>query len=227
MSSDVQGPAVTTALEAFGRGEPVLVHDADSREDETDIIYPADAVDAEAVARMRNDAGGLICVALSASVADAFDLPFLAAELSHPASEDIELAYGDRSSFSLPVNHRETGTGITDTDRALTITELAAAADDPGSVAFADRFHSPGHVPVLRAAEGLFDSRQGHTELGVAMAIATGRAPAAVVCEMLDDTTGEALSTERARRYAQANDVHFLDGQTVIETLSADDTGEV
>jgi 3,4-dihydroxy 2-butanone 4-phosphate synthase len=160
-------------------------------------------------------------------VADAFDLPFLAAELSHPASEDIELAYGDRSSFSLPVNHRETGTGITDTDRALTITELAAAADDPGSVAFADRFHSPGHVPVLRAAEGLFDSRQGHTELGVAMAIATGRAPAAVVCEMLDDTTGEALSTERARRYAQANDVHFLDGQTVIETLSADDTGEV
>lgn len=222
MASDVHHTAVPRALEAFGRGDPVLVHDADSREDETDIIYPADAVDADAVARLRNDAGGLICVALSAPVADAFDLPFLAAELSHPASEDIELAYGDRSSFSLPVNHRETRTGITDRDRALTIGELASAAANPDAVTFADRFHAPGHVPLLRAADGLFGTRRGHTELGVAMAIATGRAPAAVVCEMLDDDTGEALPTPQAREYARRNDLHFLEGETVIESLDAE-----
>jgi 3,4-dihydroxy 2-butanone 4-phosphate synthase len=224
MSSDVRDTSVPTALEAFGRGDPVLVHDADSREDETDIIYPADAVDADAVARLRNDAGGLICVALSAAVADAFDLPFLAAELSHPASEDIELAYGDRSSFSLPVNHRETRTGITDRDRALTISELAAAGAHPEAVTFADRFHAPGHVPLLRAASGLFATRRGHTELSVAMAMATGRAPVAVVCEMLDDDTGEALPTPQARAYGRNNDLHFLEGGTVIDALQDDGT---
>jgi len=66
---------------------------------------------------MRNDAGGLICVAVADSVADAFGLPFLADALDHPAVND-DPEYDDRSSFSLPVNHRETFTGITDEDRA-------------------------------------------------------------------------------------------------------------
>ena len=55
---------VQRALDAFRAGDPVCVHDFADREGETDIIYPAGAVDEAAVAHMRNDAGGLICVAV-------------------------------------------------------------------------------------------------------------------------------------------------------------------
>ena len=223
MSTDIERKTVNKALRKFAHGDPVLVHDASSRENETDIIYPASAVDPDAVARLRNDAGGLICTALSAEVADAFSLPFLTTEISHPASENINLEYGERSSFSLPVNHRETRTGITDKDRSLTISKLAEAASEPDSISFANQFRAPGHVPVLRAAEGLLTTRQGHTELGVAMAIETGMAPAAVVCEMLDDASGDALTTTKAQEYARENDFIYIEGSRLIKNLCAKD----
>ncbi len=225
-TSEIQ-PAdpVDRAIEAFRRGEPVCVHDFDDREGETDVIYPASAVDTTAVTRMRNDAGGLICVGFSAAVADAAELPFFADAIDHPTSETEHLAYGDRSAFSLTVNHRDTFTGITDEDRALTIAELgafAATVDDgerAGVETFAEQFRAPGHVHLLRAADGLLDERQGHTELGIALADAAGQPPAAVVCEMLDDETGMALSPAAAREYAARNGIPYVEGEALIERL--------
>jgi 3,4-dihydroxy 2-butanone 4-phosphate synthase len=82
----VDADSVADAIAAFARGEPVLVHDAADREGETDLVYPAGAVTPEAVARMRNDAGGLVCVALSDRVADALELPFMQEVLDHTTS---------------------------------------------------------------------------------------------------------------------------------------------
>ncbi len=128
---------------------------------------------------MRNDAGGLVCVALSDRVAEALELPFLQEVISHPTAADHDLAYDERSSFSLTVNHRDTFTGITDDDRSLTIQELAAVAADPDPDAFSDAFRSPGHVHLLRAApDGLAD-RDGHTELALALAAAADHPEAA------------------------------------------------
>ena len=172
--------AVDRAIAAFEDGTPVLIHDAADREGETDIVYPAGAVDADAVAHLRRDAGGLICTAVSDAVADAAGLPFLEDHLDHPAAADHDLAYDDRSSFSLPVNHRETFTGITDADRALTIDRLAGMASTATAAAdydaddFADAFRTPGHVHLLRGAPGLLSTRRGHTELGLALAAAAG-----------------------------------------------------
>jgi 3,4-dihydroxy 2-butanone 4-phosphate synthase len=210
---------VTAAIEAVREGRPVCIHDAADREGETDLVYPAGAVTPEAVARLRNDAGGLVCVAVSDAVADAFDLPFLQEQLHHPAAADHELSYDDRSSFSLPVNHRDTRTGITDEDRALTIDELAAAAADPAETDFASEFRTPGHVHLLRAAPGLLADRRGHTELGVALAEAAGVAPAVVVCEMLDDTTGGALSPAAAADYARRHDIPYVEGADLVAQL--------
>jgi 3,4-dihydroxy 2-butanone 4-phosphate synthase len=210
---------VEAAIEAFREGSPVLVHDAADREGETDLIYPAGAVTPEDVSRMRNDAGGLICVALSDEVAEAFDLPFLEDALDHPASASHDLGYDERSSFSLPVNHRDTYTGITDEDRATTITELADAASDPDATDFAEEFRAPGHVNVLRAAPELLADREGHTELGIALAEAAERELAVVVCEMMDDQTGGALSPEDAKAYAERHDFPYLEGSAVIDRL--------
>ncbi|NHN60868.1 MULTISPECIES: 3,4-dihydroxy-2-butanone-4-phosphate synthase [Halorussus] len=210
---------VEAAVEAFREGSPVLVHDAADREGETDLIYPAGAVAPEDVSRMRNNAGGLVCVALADEVADAFGLPFLEDALDHPASAAHDLGYDERSSFSLPVNHRDTYTGITDEDRATTIAELAEAAADPDATDFAEEFRAPGHVHLLRAAPDLLADREGHTELGIALAAAADREPAVVVCEMLDDESGEALAPADARAYAERHGFPYLEGADLIERL--------
>jgi len=215
--SETDVDTTADAVEAFARGEPVLIHDAADREGETDIVYPAGSVTPEAVARMRNDAGGLICVALSDAVADTLELPFMQEVLDHPTAADHELAYDDYSSFSLTVNHRETFTGITDADRALTIRELAAVATDPDADAFAESFRSPGHVHLLRAAPDLLDDREGHTEFGIALAAAADQPPIVVVCEMLDDESGEALPPAAARAYAEREGFVYVEGANLIE----------
>mgnify|MGYP000141508347 CR=1 FL=1 len=211
--------SIDQAIAAFSEGEPVLVHDAADREGETDLVYPAGAVDPDAVAQMRNDAGGLICVAFSDDVAETFDLPFSQDLIDHPTAADHELGYDERSSFSLTVNHRDTYTGITDEDRALTITELAAAARAPAEFDFAGNFRSPGHVHLLRAAPNLLADREGHTELGLTLAAAADLPPAVVVCEMLDDETGRARSPADAREYAAEHDLVYVEGRDIVEQL--------
>lgn len=216
-------PAVDSladALASFRDGNPVLVHDAAEREGETDLIYPARAVGIQDVVRVRNDAGGMVCVAVSHRVAQAFDLPFFQEAVDHPATLDPDLAYDDRSSFSLSVNHRDTRTGVTDRDRALTIAELGRASSNPEGYPFAESFRSPGHVHVLRAAEGLLSERQGHTELGVALARKAGCAPAVLLCEMLDDETGDALPPEKARSYAERHGAPYLEGAHLVSELA-------
>ncbi|AGB38395.1 3,4-dihydroxy-2-butanone-4-phosphate synthase [Natronococcus occultus] len=211
--------AFERALESLRAGEPVLVHDAADREGETDVIYHADAVTSDAVAHMRNDAGGLVCVALANEIAEAFDLPFYTEEIDHPAAADHELGYDERSSFSLTVNHRDTYTGITDADRSRTIQALGEAAADPAATDFATEFRVPGHVHLLKAAPDLLAQREGHTELGLALADAADLPPAVVVCEMLDDQTGAALTPADARGYADRHDYVYLEGRDVLERL--------
>ena len=213
------GGAVERAVEAFRRGDPVCLHDAADREGETDLVYPAGAVTPDAVAQLRNDAGGLVCVAVSHDVADAFGLPFLQDALDHPAASNHDLTYDDRSSFSLSVNHRDTDTGITDSDRARTIRALDDAAADPATTSFTEQFRAPGHVHVLRAAEGLLAERQGHTELGIALAAAADLPRAVVVCEMLDDETGGALTPHDAAQYANRHDIPYIEGSEVVGSV--------
>lgn len=223
MSNQATGE-VARGIEAFRSGEPVLIHDFDDREGEIDLVYPAGAVTPEAVARLRNDAGGLICVALGNEVTEALELPFLVDQIEHPSAGDHDLQYDARSSFSLPVNHRNTFTGITDDDRSMTITQLASVADaavagEYDAEDFAREFRSPGHVTLLRGAPDLLQDRLGHTELALALAAAAGLPPAVVVCEMLDDDSGGALPTADAREYAERNGFVFIEGERLVEQL--------
>ncbi len=227
---------VDAAITSFAAASPVLIHDATDREGEIDLVYPAATVTSEDVARMRNDAGGLVCVALADTVCEAWSLPFAEELLDHPVGDASSLEYDDRSSFSLTVNHRETFTGITDEDRALTISKLGSAAGEierarriagdgaTGAIAadadsFAAQFRAPGHVHLLRGAPELLDDREGHTELGLALAAAAGVEPAVVVCEMLDDETGGALSPRAARAYADRHGYPYVEGADLIAQL--------
>ncbi len=234
------------AVEALKRGEVVLLYDFDDREGETDLVIGAEFVTPEQVWQLRRDAGGLICVAIDPVICSNLGLPYIADVLKFASAKGDEsengskdetkaegfgaieslceregdISYDSRSSFSLWVNHRDTFTGITDIDRALTIKRLAAvarAALNGGSVNFGAEFRSPGHVPLLRAAPGLLAERRGQTELSIVLARAAKVTPAVVVCEMLDGRTGPALSKEGAMRHARERNLAFVEGEEVLE----------
>jgi 3,4-dihydroxy 2-butanone 4-phosphate synthase len=215
-----------------------LLHDSEGRENEVDMIMAAEFVGPSQVATMRKDAGGLICVALHPTIAENFGLPYLT-EVYEAASSKFkvltktrphDIPYDERSAFSLSVNHRRTFTGITDIDRALTISELgrlgAKALDGPAVEEFGRNFRSPGHVPLLRAGDGLLDERQGHTELSIALAELAGVTPVVVVCEMLDAKTGRALSRKAAADYAKKHGLVLLRGSDVVRNYRRREKGE-
>jgi len=227
--------SVQRAIEALRRGEPVLLYDADGREEETDLTLASGAVTPDAIRRMRREAGGLICVTLRGDVRERLGLPFMTdvlrtAGTAYPllkelASEDMR--YDRHSAFSITVNHRDTFTGITDRDRALTISRFAQLVGEASRrengwapEAMGRQFRSPGHVPILNAADGLLAHRRGHTELTTGLVTMAGLIPSATICEMLGDD-GRALSKEDAKEYAQRRNLVFLEGQEIVEAWRA------
>jgi len=224
---------VYKAVASVKRGSMVLIYDSDERESETDIVMPAQAVTPKDVALMRRDAGGLICVAVHPIAAEQLRLPFASDLLRYASGNGFDVAevaekpgdvpYDRNSSFSLWVNHRKTFTGITDIDRALTINEIGKAVKlsmNGAVVDFGKEFRSPGHVPLLRAANGLLRDRKGQTELSIALAELAGITPAAVMCEMLDTDSGRALSKEDARHYAKNHRLVFIKGNEILEAYN-------
>lgn len=219
--------SVKKALKRLEKGEFVLIHDSSQRENETDMIFAAEKATPEHVAKMRKDAGGLICAAIHPKVAKSINLPYMtdiyrSALSNHEilnSAEANDIPYGERSAFSITVNHRDTFTGITDADRALTVKELgkfsSRAFNGASKEDFGEHFRTPGHVPILRAADSLLEDRKGHTEFSVTLMEMGGTSPTATVCEMLDSETKKALGKEKAKRYAEEKNLVHLEGEEI------------
>ena len=138
------------------------------------------------------------------------------------------LQYDSRSAFTLSLNHRETYTGITDRDRALTTRrfgELAGemiqadASVETAQEALGLEFRTPGHIPVCRESPGGLETRQGHTELAVAIARLSGHVPATIGAEMLQPDGDKALSVEAAREYAEVHNIPMITGDDLLKAL--------
>jgi 3,4-dihydroxy 2-butanone 4-phosphate synthase len=219
---------VKKGIERVRKGELILIYDADDREGETDFVMPAVSMCAKEVAYFRKQAGGLICVAIHPIAAEKLKLPFINDVLRNVnhnfyslreiVEEEGDLSYDRRSSFSLWVNHRSTFTGITDRDRAVTIRKIGEAVEkvlNGGIYDFSAEFRTPGHVSILRAAEGLLRERKGQTELSVVLAMLAGIPPAMTICEMLDGDSGAALSKQDVKRFASERDIVFIEGKEI------------
>ena len=219
---------VEAAAAALRAGEPLLLYDAPGREGETDIVFAARHATPERVRLLRQRGGGLVFIAVAHDAAERLGLPFMDAVLDSAAADfpalsalrAHDLPYDSRSSFSLWLNARDTYTGITDRDRARTVTafgELAAAGLEPDAaqLLLGERFRSPGHVPVCVAHPDGLAGRQGHTELMVALAEMAGLPPVAFGCEMLADDGGR-LPPEAAAAWAEAGGHPFLEGHEIV-----------
>lgn len=220
--------SLSDAKRSLRNGEFIIIHDAQRREDEFDIVIAAEFVTPRRISTMRRDGGGLLCLALEYDFSRALGIRYMhniLFDADIPQQMIMGVApYGDHPTFSIAVNHIQTWTGVTDVDRARTITELTAlyGVDDTAR-RFVESFRTPGHVQLLIASKGLLRDRGGHTEMSVYLTKAAGLKPAAVICEMVDYESGLALSGPDATRYADKRNISILEYDEIIKCLG--DTG--
>ena len=223
--------SIEQAIHALREGSFVLIHDDKGREDEVDMVIAAEYIKPHHIASMRNQAGGLICLAIASEITQKLGLLYMSdilRSLTHLNSMFSKISsskspYGDNPSFSISVNHCDTYTGITDIDRALTISRMAEVCrniDSGGIEEFANSFRAPGHVPILIASTNLLEERAGHTELSIYLMQLAGLVPTAVICEMLDSTTHRALSINRAKDYSNDSGIILLESDQLLRSYS-------
>ncbi len=159
-------------LEDARNGRPYILVDAEDRENEGDVIIPAQFATPDQINFMARHARGLICLAITADRARQLRLPPMAAE--------NRTSMG--TAFTVSIEAREgVTTGISAADRARTI----QVAVDPNRGA--DDIVSPGHVFPLVARDGGVLVRTGHTEAAVDISRMAGLTPAGVICEIMND----------------------------------------
>ena len=222
---------IQNAISDLKNGKFILIYDDDKREGETDLVISSKYVTPKSIKTMRKDGGGLIFLMTSKKIADKLKLPFLSdmytcIEDKYPVLKELvpnDIPYDSKSSFSLYINHRDTFTGITDNDRSLTMKKFAELTkkiqntkDGITTKMFGKEFRSPGHVPICVASEKLLDKRKGHTELVISMLQMANLPPAGSGCEIMGNN-GKALSKKEAIKYAQKNNLVFLEGKEIIE----------
>ncbi|MEX2446389.1 MAG: 3,4-dihydroxy-2-butanone-4-phosphate synthase [Dehalococcoidia bacterium] len=159
-------------LEEARNGRMVVVVDDEDRENEGDLIIPAQMATPDAVNFMAKYGRGLICLAMTRERVEQLGLRMMAQDNRSR----------NRTAFTVSIEAKEgISTGISAADRALTV----AVAVDPSKGA--DDIVSPGHVFPLVARDGGVLVRAGHTEASVDFARMAGLLPAAVICEIMND----------------------------------------
>lgn len=211
------------AAESLRDGSPVMIFDSESRESEIDLVYPAWAVGPREIYLLRSLAGGLICYATTWRLASMLGLAW-GDELISARRELRELAkkrprYGDRTAFTVWVNHVNVKTGIRDEDRSLTIRELDRVVElllkgrvEEARDKFMREFLAPGHVPILAARS--IEERRGHTELAITLAKLARVRPSLVFAEMLSE--GGALTINEARELSSRYGFPLVLGDEIV-----------
>jgi 3,4-dihydroxy 2-butanone 4-phosphate synthase/GTP cyclohydrolase II len=141
---------IDAALKALQAGRFVIVVDAQERENEGDLICAAESITPEMVDFMLRQGAGLLCAPLVAEVAGRLRLEMM---VDNEANTSLH-----QTPFLVPVDHRDSGTGVSAASRALTLRALARRDATP------HEFVRPGHVFPLLAREGGVLRRAGHTE---------------------------------------------------------------
>ncbi|PKB25280.1 3,4-dihydroxy 2-butanone 4-phosphate synthase/GTP cyclohydrolase II [Novosphingobium kunmingense] len=168
----------------------ILVDDED-RENEGDLIIPAQMATPDAVNFMAMNGRGLICLCLTRERCEQLDLPPMAPRNETPLG----------TAFTVSIEAREgITTGISAADRARTISVAIDGTKGKADIA------SPGHVFPLQARDGGVLVRTGHTEAGVDISRLAGLNPSAVICEIMRDD-GEMARLDDLVQFARLHDL--------------------
>ncbi|HEC69613.1 MAG TPA: bifunctional 3,4-dihydroxy-2-butanone-4-phosphate synthase/GTP cyclohydrolase II [Candidatus Omnitrophica bacterium] len=169
--------SIEEILDEIRKGKPVIVVDDENRENEADLVIPAEFATPENINFMIKEARGLICVPLEEERLKRLRLhPMYTTEELHQAKDP----FGTSWMISVDSAYGIT-TGISAYDRAQTIKVLISEDSKPQDLI------RPGHVFPLKAVKGGVLVRAGHTEAAVDLARLAGLKPAGVICEIIKD----------------------------------------
>lgn len=162
---------VEEAIYELIQGRVVIVVDDENRENEGDFIALADKATPEVINFMIKYGRGLVCCPITEEDALRLDLPPMVQNNTDNHS----------TAFTVSIDHKETTTGISAHERALTIKQLISSSAKP------EDFRRPGHIFPLIAKKGGVLRRAGHTEAAVDLARMCGSYPAGVICEVINE----------------------------------------
>jgi 3,4-dihydroxy 2-butanone 4-phosphate synthase/GTP cyclohydrolase II len=179
--------SITQALEAFSRGEIVVVTDDDDRENEGDLVIAASLCTPEKMAFIIRHCCGIVCAPLTLEEARRLHLAPMVAQNDAPLGTAFTVSVDARPGLT---------TGISAEQRCNTVRALAN-----GNMGAAD-FVRPGHVFPLIAKEGGVLMRSGHTEAAVDLCRLSGLPPVGVICELANDD-GTVMAGEQITQFAR------------------------
>lgn len=185
---------IESALADISAGKPVVVVDDEDRENEGDLIFPAQVATAELLAFMVRHSSGYICVPLTGDDCERLELPPAFHTNTDPRSTAYTVTVDARAGVT---------TGISAADRAHTIRLLGSADTHPSDLS------RPGHVVGLRARDGGVLVRAGHTEAAVDLARMAGFRAAGVLCELVNDD-GTMKRLPQLREFADQFDLKLI-----------------
>lgn len=159
-------------IEEARNGKMFVLVDAPDRENEGDLVIPAQFATPDNINFMAKHGRGLICLALNEERCEQLNLPLMTA---HNQSRH-------ETAFTTSIEAREgVSTGISAHDRALTVSVAIDPKSGPADIA------SPGHVFPIKARKGGVLVRAGHTEAAVDISRLAGLNPSGVICEIMND----------------------------------------
>src|SRR5712664_2527712 len=159
-------------IEDARNGRMFILVDAEDRENEGDLVIPAQMCTPQAINFMARFGRGLICLAMTQERADQLKLPMMA----------VENRTRNQTAFTVSIEAREgISTGISAHDRAHTVSVAIDPTKGPDDIVM------PGHVFPLVARHGGVLVRTGHTEAAVDIGRLAGLYPAGVICEIMND----------------------------------------
>ncbi len=191
--------SIEEAIQELKAGKMLIVVDDENRENEGDIVCPAETITADRVNFIVSEARGLVCVPLERDRAERLNLNLMTAD--NTALHN--------TNFTVTVDaSRGTSTGISAQDRAITIRTLADPSATPDALA------RPGHISPIVAKEGGVLRRSGHTEAVVDLMKLAGFQPVGVLCEILS-RDGSMARMPELEKFAQEHNL----GIVTIEDL--------
>ncbi len=169
------------AISAFKQGNGVLVLDDEDRENEGDLIFPAETITVEQMTMLIRYGSGIVCLCLSDEICQQLDLPPMVTENTSV----------NKTAFTVTIEAAKgVSTGVSATDRVTTIRAAVADNAKPSDLS------RPGHIFPLRAMTGGVLKRRGHTEASVDLARLAGYKAAGVICEITNDDGSMARAPE-------------------------------
>lgn len=197
---------IEDAVADIRAGKIIIVIDDEDRENEGDLVMAAEKVTGEAINFMATYGKGLICTPMEEEILKELQIN----SMVENNTDNHETA------FTVSVDYKDTTTGISAYERALTISKLLENGVKP------EDFRRPGHVFPLAAKKNGVLERTGHTEAAVDLAKLAGLKGAGVICEVMKED-GHMARTEDLIKMAKEHNLKVITVKSLLEYRKANE----